>query len=190
MKAHHPLMSKISDPWKVIYKGTKHYEELGTSLPLSGKKLWKEGHSRKIKTTIIHTFRGVPFYTFLFSSSISSHSYHREKRIKMKWPLKFCLAQRKQLASTKWLLWLPDLEMAFFLCAKRSFPNDHYFLTLMSTLLLTTAVEIFTHTVLKRTKWSFCSCLFYSWSKGSSMLFWCDKDVQENSLCCKIRLTA
>ena len=25
------------------------------------------------------------------------------KRIKMKWPLKFCLAQRKQLASTKWL---------------------------------------------------------------------------------------
>ena len=47
------------------------------------------------------------------------------KRIKMKWPLKFCLALlRKQLASPKWrflqpLSWLPDLEMAFFPAAKR-----------------------------------------------------------------------
>ena len=98
MKAHHPLMSKISDPWKVIYKGIKHYEELGTSLPLSGKKLWKEGHSRKIKTTIIHTFRGVPFYSFLFSSSISSHSYHRKKEDKNEVAIKVLSSPKKAVS--------------------------------------------------------------------------------------------
>ena len=135
-------------------------KELGTSLPPS---YWEEVMKRRAQQKnkdchhpyILRKGPILHFFLFLIPTI-------EKKRIKMKWPLKFCLAQRKQLASTKWLLWLPDLEMAFFLCAKRSFPNDHYFLTFMSTLLLTTAVEIFTHTVLKRTKWSFCSCLFYS----------------------------